>query len=175
MTHGGMTDAQQSPMPGFHPSAGCIMETFLKKFERVIVIALLLMMSLVVLLSAVELAVLIAEQMLTPPLILLDMSKLIKIFSFFLLVLIGLELIEAIKVYLVDEQVHVEVIFLVAITALARKVIILDVKELQPLALIGIAALILALSGGYYLLKRGLAVKANGGNAQKPADKKTNK
>jgi uncharacterized membrane protein (DUF373 family) len=96
------------------------MEKFLKKFERIIVIALLGMMALVVLLGTMELAVIILDQMLQPPrFILLGMSELLAIFNFFLLVLIGLELIEVIKVYLVDEQVHVEVIFLVAIIAVA--------------------------------------------------------
>ena len=136
------------------------MEKFLKKFERVIVIVLLLMMSLVVLLGTIELAIIILDQMLQPPrLILLGMSELLAIFSFFLLVLIGLELIEVIKVYLVDEQVHVEVIFLVAIIAVVRKVIVLDVKEMDPLVSLGMAAIILSLAGGYYLLKRALNIK----------------
>jgi len=145
------------------------MEKFLKKFERVIVIALLVMMALVVLLGTIELAVIILDQMLQPPrLILLGMSELLTIFNFFLLVLIGLELIEVIKVYLVDEQIHVEVIFLVAIIAVARKVIVLDVKELDPLVSLGIAAIILSLAGGYYLVKRGLNIKMTGVKMQQP-------
>lgn len=150
------------------------METFLKKFERFIVITLLGFMALVVLLSVVELAVLIFEQLIIPPFMLLDMNKLFKIFSFFLIVLIGLELIEVIKVYLVDEQVHVEVIFLVAIIAVARKVIILDVKDMDPLILVGVAAIILALSGGYYLLKQGLNIKNTSPKPQKPEFKRQN-
>ena len=150
------------------------MEKFLKKFERFIVITLLGFMALVVLLSAVELAVLIFEQLMIPPFMLLDMNKLLKIFSFFLIVLIGLELIEVIKVYLVDEQVHVEVIFLVAIIAIARKVIILDVNEMDPLTLIGVAAILLALSGGYYLLKRGLNIKTTTPKQQKPEFRRQN-
>jgi uncharacterized membrane protein (DUF373 family) len=76
------------------------------------------------------------------------------------MILIGLELIETIKVYLVEEMVHVEIIFLVAIIAITRKVIILDVKSLPPLTLIGVAAIILALSGGYYWLKKALNHKS---------------
>ena len=49
------------------------MEKFLKRFERFIVITLLGMMALVVLLSVVELAVLIFEQLIIPPFMLLDM------------------------------------------------------------------------------------------------------
>ncbi|MEI6705187.1 MAG: phosphate-starvation-inducible PsiE family protein, partial [Deltaproteobacteria bacterium] len=40
----------------------------------------------------------------------------------------------------------------VAIIAISRKVVILDVKDLSGLALVGIAAIILALSIGYYLI-----------------------
>ena len=150
------------------------MEKFLKKFERFIVITLLGFMALVVLLSVLELAVLIFEQLMIPPFMLLDMGKLLKIFSFFLIVLIGLELIEVMKVYLVDEQVHVEVIFLVAIIAVARKVIVLDVNELDPLTLVGVAAIILALSGGYYLLKQGLNIRTTSPKPQKPEFRRQN-
>jgi len=150
------------------------MEKFLKKFERFIVIALLVMMALVVLISGIELAILIYEQLMEPPFMLLNMGKLFKIFSFFLIVLIGLELIEVIKVYLVDEQVHVEVIFLVAIIAVARKVIILDVNKMDPLILIGVAAIILALSGGYYLLKQGLNIMTVNPKHQKPEFRRQN-
>jgi uncharacterized membrane protein (DUF373 family) len=118
------------------------------------------MMVVVVFLSTVELGVILVEQMLKPPrFILLDINEMLKIFGFFMMILIGLELIETIKVYLVEEMVHVEVILLVAIIAIARKVIILDVKTVAPFTLIGVAAIILALSIGYYCLKRGLGHK----------------
>ena len=70
------------------------------------------------------------------------------------MILIGLELIETIKVYLSSEVIPVEIIFLVAIIAVTRKVIILDFKNLDPLTLIGMAAIIIALSIGYYAVKK---------------------
>ncbi len=77
------------------------MEKFLKHFERYIVIGLLGMMVVVVLLSTVELGVILVEQMLKPPrFILLDINEMLKIFGFFMMILIGLELIETIKVFL---------------------------------------------------------------------------
>jgi uncharacterized membrane protein (DUF373 family) len=42
----------------------------------------------------------------------------------------------------------------VAIIAIARKVIILDVKELEPLALIGIAAILITLGVTFWIIKR---------------------
>jgi len=136
-------------------------EKLLKKFERYIVIGLLAMMALVVLLSTVELAVIIVERMLTgvPKLFLLNIPDMLEIFGFFMMILIGLELIETIKMYLVDESVHVEIICLVAIVAVVRKVIVLDVYKLPPVTLLGIAAIILALSIGYFFIKKAMIEK----------------
>ena len=74
-------------------------EKLIKKFEHYLVIGLLAMMALVVFLSTVELAVIIVERMLTgePKLFLLDISDMLEIFGFFMMILIGLELIETIK------------------------------------------------------------------------------
>lgn len=133
------------------------MEKFLQKFENYIVIALLGMMVVVVSLAMIELGVIIFQQMASPPLyILLDINDMLKIFGFFFMILIGLELIETIKVYLSEEIIPVEIIFLVAIIAVTRKVIVLDVKNLNPLTLIGMAAIILSLSIGYYAVKKAL-------------------
>jgi len=133
------------------------MEKFLKNFERFVVIVLLAMMIVVVLLGTVELAVILVEQMVKPPrFILLNIDELLNIFGFFLMILIGLELVETLKVYIVDQMVHEEIVFLVAIIAITRKVIILDVKYMEPLKLIGIACIILALSVGYFVLKKAL-------------------
>jgi len=139
------------------------MENFLRHFERYLVIGLLGMMVVVVFLGTVELGFILVEQMLKPPrFILLDINEMLKIFGFFMMILIGLELIETIKVYLVEEVVHVEVILLVAIIAIARKVIVLDVKTVAPLSLIGIAAIVIALSAGYFALKKALGHKNKG-------------
>jgi len=109
----------------------------------------------IVFLSTVELGWIIIEDIITPPVFLLDINELLDIFGMFLLVLIGVELLETVKMYLNEKKVHVEVVFTVAMIAIARKVIILDVKELSSLTLIGIGAIIIALSSGYYLIKRG--------------------
>jgi uncharacterized membrane protein (DUF373 family) len=136
-------------------------EKLIKKFERYIIIGLLVMMILVVFISTVELAVMLVERMLSPfpKWILLDISEMLEIFGFFMMILIGIELIETIKIYLVDESIHVEVICLVAIVAITRKVIILDVDKLPPVTLLGIAAIILALSVGYFFIKKALNEK----------------
>lgn len=127
---------------------------YVKKFERIVIKSLIVMMGAVVFLSAVELGWIIMKDIITPPIVLLEVDELLEIFGIFLLVLIGIELLEMIKVYLLDNVVHVEVVFMVAIIAIGRKVVVLDVKDLPSLTLIGISTIILALSLGYFLVKR---------------------
>lgn len=128
---------------------------YLKMFEKGIAYTLIGLMALVLLLTTFELAWIIVQDIISPPLFLLDMNELLDIFGLFLLILIGVELIDTVrKTYLTENVIHVEVVLGVAIIAIARKVITLDFKELSGLTVVGIAAIIIALSGGYYLLKR---------------------
>ena len=131
-----------------------MLKGFIHKFERFIVLALLLMMMLVLLASTVELAIILVEQLLAPPMLLLDVKEMLTVFAFFLMVLIGLELVETTKMYLDDDVFHVEVVVLVAIIAVARKVIIIDYDAVSYEMLLSVAALMIALSAGYFLLKR---------------------
>jgi uncharacterized membrane protein (DUF373 family) len=132
---------------------------FLKKFEHSVVIALIAMMIIVVLISTIELAYIIVKDVISPPMFLLEIDELLDIFGFFLLILIGVELLETIKAYLAEKVVHSEVVLEVALIAITRKVIILDVKDYSGLSIIGIAALIVAIAMAYYLLKRTIREK----------------
>jgi uncharacterized membrane protein (DUF373 family) len=130
------------------------MKAFLNQFERAVVVSLIVMMIVVVFLATIELAWIIVKDIVTPPVLLLEIHELLEIFGFFLLILIGVELLETIKAYLVDNVVHVEVVLMVALIAIARKVIILDLEKLPSLAIFGIAALILTIAVAYFLVKR---------------------
>jgi len=127
----------------------------IKRFEKGIILVLVVIMAVVLLLSTVELAWIIIKDIITPPMFLLEIEELLDIFGIFMLVLIGIELLETIaKTYMSESVEHAQIVMAVAIIAIARKVIVLDVKELSGLALVGIAAIILALSIGYYLIKK---------------------
>ena len=125
------------------------------KFETFLNTTLLVMLAVVVLLATVDLGWLIIKDILTPPVFLLDIAELLELFGAFLLVMIGLELLGTVKTYITKKTIHVEVVLLVAIIAIARKVVILEPKELDGTSLLGIAAIILALSAGYYFVRLG--------------------
>jgi uncharacterized membrane protein (DUF373 family) len=84
-----------------------------------------------------------------PPILIPIVGQLLEPFGLFMLVVIGIELLETImKTYLTQGQPHYEVVLLVAIIAIAGKVIILDLKDTDSLTLIGIASIIIALTAG---------------------------
>ena len=126
----------------------------LTKFQTAVLISLTWMMALVVFLATAELFYIIAKEIFAPPLILLKIDELLEIFGYFLLVLIGIELLETFKIYLEENVINVQVVLLVAIIAVARKVIILDVKILPSMTLIGIGVIVISLAAGYYLVKK---------------------
>ncbi len=131
------------------------MFAILKKYEKVVIQILMVMMAIVLGLATLDLGWLIIKDVITPPYVILRVEELLDIFGLFMLVLIGIELLETImKTFITQDQPHYEVVLSVAIIAIARKVIILDVKEIDSLSLVGIAAIILALSAGYFLMKR---------------------
>jgi uncharacterized membrane protein (DUF373 family) len=132
-------------------------------FTRGIILCLIAMMMLAVLLSTIELFIILIAEILKPPKYILGIDNLFEIFGFFMMILIGLELLESIRTYLADDLLHVEVVFLVAMIAIARKVIILEIKDLDPLQLAGIASIILALALGYYFVKKAIREAGRGG------------
>ena len=96
----------------------------------------------------------IATEMMKPPrYLLLDINELLPVFGFFLMVLIGLELLASIRLYIEDQSIHVEMVMVVALIAVSRKIIVLDYEKTDPLTVLGIAGLVLALAGGYFMLK----------------------
>lgn len=131
----------------------------IEKFEYVINWVLLVMLALVVVLATIDLGWIILQDILTPPVMLLEVGELLELFGIFLLVLIGMELLHTVKSYITKKTVHVEIVLAVGIIAIARKVIILEPKEMDALTLIGIAAIIFALTIGYYFVKLGAQKK----------------
>jgi uncharacterized membrane protein (DUF373 family) len=75
-------------------------------------------------------------------------------FAAVLLLMLGLELLDSLRTYFTEHRVRLEMILIVAMIALGRHVILLDVEHLDALQLLGISALALALTTGYFLVKR---------------------
>lgn len=125
---------------------------FLKKFERIVTGILILMLSVVIVLSLVELGWILVKDVMNPPFFILEVEELLELFGIFLLVLVGLELLETIKCFYVEGRIELKVVFTVALIALGRKVITLEPENYSGLTLIGIGVIILALVAGFFVV-----------------------
>jgi len=130
------------------------MNKLARKVEKIIIYSLIVMMAGILILATVELGYYLIRTILSSDYLLIDLNDLMDLFGVFMLVLIGIELLDTIKVYLHSNIVHVEVVVLVAIIALARKVIALKTENMSGDKIIGLAVLIVALGLTYYLIKR---------------------
>ena len=128
-------------------------------YEKWITGFLLLLMLIVVAFSIIDLAWAIVQEIIKPPNLLIEVENLLDLFSLFLLVLIGVELLDTIRAYLKEHVVHEEVILGAALIAVARKVIVLDIKQYNGLQLVGIAMVIMAITSAYWVTKRSHAQK----------------
>lgn len=132
-----------------------------ERIERVIIVILLFSLLIVVIYTAIVFLGLLFSGILSS----IENSftrnnnilvHLHSVFGGFLSVLIGIELLHTIKMYLKEDVVHVEIVLLVALIGVSRHVIDLDVTHLEPMTLFGISSIIIVLSGGYFLIKKGM-------------------
>ena len=123
-------------------------------FEATLLVGILLALSVTLLLAFVDIAYVIYKKIMAPPVFIVDAQGLMDLFSLILILLIGLELIETVKTYLEEDVVHVELVLLVAIIAIARKVVVWDFEKHTHVELYSLAAIVVALGVSYFLVKQ---------------------
>jgi uncharacterized membrane protein (DUF373 family) len=126
----------------------------LDTIERLTMGLLMVMSAVVIVLTVVRLGWMIVTTVFSPPLGLVAADQLLDLFGLLMLVLIGVELLESMRVYVRQHEVRAEVILLVAVIALARKMITIDLKSTPSVSLVGVAAMLLALGAAYWLIRR---------------------
>jgi uncharacterized membrane protein (DUF373 family) len=130
-------------------------EPLLRLLNRVINMAvrvLAVLMTLVIVFGVLDVVWVMYELLATPPYLILRMSDILTLFGAFLAVLIAVEIFINITIYLREDVIHVKIVMATALMAIARKVIILDIKDIEPEFVYGIAAVVLAMSVGYWLV-----------------------
>jgi len=128
------------------------------KFEKIIYAALMIMLMLVLVAAMIDLGYILFRSIFEISPWLLESHELILVLGAFLLVLIGVELLDTIKAYFKENAIHVEIVVLLAVIAVARKVILLDPTGMSGIEygfeLTGIGVIVVGLSAGYYLIKK---------------------
>ena len=123
-------------------------------FEKSLAGVLLILIAGVAVIAVAELCYVLYLDLAGEKGLFLELDEMFDVFGRFLVVLIAIELMASIYMYMKDKSVHAEMMLLIAITALTRKVVILDKETTDALQMLGMAALLATLIGGYYLVKR---------------------
>lgn len=132
-----------------------------EKFEKGVYAVLMILLMAVLVVTLVDLVLLLYDSIgtffegsfLTP-------VELTNVFAAILLVLIGIELLDTIKAYFRENAIHVEIVILLAIIAVARKVLLIDPTAARMngmeygFELMGIGVIVVGLAAAYYLIKK---------------------
>lgn len=129
--------------------------TVYQRFESLIALALSLIISLVIVVALCRLVIAIVNGLVLDALNPLEPKVFQNVFGEILTVLIALEFNHTLHYVVAREQsvIQTKVVLLIAILALARKFIILDLHETSPGQLLGLAAVTLALGATYWLMR----------------------
>ncbi|HET8947922.1 MAG TPA: phosphate-starvation-inducible PsiE family protein [Candidatus Polarisedimenticolia bacterium] len=129
----------------------------LRQFERIVNRAILLFLAIVVALATVEIYVLLARRIVA---VFRDVEGapafqevLRNAFGAVLMVILGLELMETVKAFSEEHKVRLEILFVVALIAMCRHAIQMDIEHLDGMQLIGYGVLVSGLAGGYWLVR----------------------
>jgi uncharacterized membrane protein (DUF373 family) len=134
------------------------LQKLLKGFELSITVALMVLIATMVVVGTYSLFELMVRNIGVRMGEVTDTERLQQVmqrgFGGVLVVLLGLELIETLKQYTAEHRVRVETVFLVGLIAMGRHVIQVDYAHAPMGELFGMAAVILALATGYFLVRR---------------------
>jgi uncharacterized membrane protein (DUF373 family) len=134
--------------------------TIVEKFEKGIYAVLMLLLMAILVVTVLDLVFLLMGSVKTFDGAYLNPTELTTVFGAFLLVLIGVELLDTLKVYFRENAIHVEIVILLAIIAVARKVLLLDPTASGQsgveygFELMGIGVIVVGLAAAYYLIKK---------------------
>lgn len=119
---------------------------------RICVKFLAVLMAFVILLGVVDVVYVLYSRLMAPPFLLLNVGDIFKIFGAFMVVLIAIEIFINIRLYLGSNTLPIKLVLATALMAIARKVIVLDLDNTQPVYVFAIAAVVASLGVTYWLV-----------------------
>ncbi len=113
-----------------------------------------LLMVAVIIFGVIDVAWTLYERLIQPPVFILTIGDILATFGAFMVVLIAIEIFQNIILYLRDDVIHVKIVLSTALMAIARKVIILDYNELEPLYIFATGVVLVATGITYYYVHK---------------------
>ncbi len=129
--------------------------SFYERFEKIICLILSFFVALIIICATYKLGYHIFSLLLERGIDPLEHKSFKALFGMIMIVLIALEFKHSIVKVIVDQEsiVQVKTVLLIAILAISRKMIILDLKATPPIAIFSLAAVLLALGVVYWLMR----------------------
>ena len=140
-------------------------DPFLRRLYQAIHVAvriLAVIMVIVIFAGVIDVVLVLYQRLMTNPRFFLTISDILATFGAFLAVMIAIEIFENLTLYLRKDVFHVEIVMATALMAIARKVIVLDYKELSSDYVWATGAVVLAASVGYWLVVKQKKDSQNG-------------
>jgi uncharacterized membrane protein (DUF373 family) len=127
-------------------------EKGIKTINNYVLKYLVVLLTACIVLGAAHLTYVIIEHLIEPPYAMIEVSTLLEIFSLALIILVGYEMVKSFSIIISSDKIPVTPILQIGLTAVANKIITLDIKHIDVGYLYGIAALALALSASLFLV-----------------------
>ena len=119
---------------------------------RICVKFLAVLMVAVIIFGVADVCYVLYSRLSTPPVMLLNISDIFKVFGAFMVVLIAIEIFINIRLYLGSNTLPIKLVIATALMAIARKVIVLDLENTTSIYVFAIASVVLALGIAYWLV-----------------------
>lgn len=129
------------------------MHKYLNILQKSIIYFLLILISILLIVAILDVFIQLYNGIILGSLSEFLKTQFTQLIGLFLTILIGVELLEAVKAFLKEEIVHVEIVVLVAIIAISRKVIVWEISSTNYMDLISMSIMLLALGVTYWIIK----------------------
>lgn len=142
------------------------MRDILEPFKKVVVYSVMAMIGLMIILIIMTVTVDIYEMITDVNSVLVTKHDILQFIGNFLLIVVCIELLDTLLSYAKKHEIHVEVVILVTLTAVARELIVTDYDTVNASILAGVGIAIAALATAYYLIRRSNQFVRVGNEAQ---------
>jgi uncharacterized membrane protein (DUF373 family) len=123
-------------------------------FRKLIIYIIMVMISVLIIAIVWTLGFLLYQMIFDPDILITDKAEILAFIGMFLLVVIALEILDILHLYTKTHVIHVEVVMLVALTSVARELIVFDYENDDGALIAGVGVLVAALAVAYYFIKK---------------------
>ena len=129
-------------------------QDYLGLFKKLVIYIVMVMIAILIVAIIYTMCVVMWDFLTDSDGIFASREEILGFISFFLLAVIALEIMDILHLYTKTHVIHVEVVVLIALTSVARELIVFDYEGNDGVLIAGIGVLIASLSVGYYFIKK---------------------